>query len=74
MRTLRRLSLLPGAALALVAIPALAHEGHHETLSLAEQARHLLTEPDHILALAGFAVLVATGGWAWRAARARARK
>ena len=41
------------AALAtLLATPALAHEGHHETLTLVEQARHLLTQPDHLLAAA----------------------
>ncbi|WP_430424975.1 HupE/UreJ family protein [Phenylobacterium sp.] len=65
--------LLP-ALLALTATPALAHEGHHETLTLAEQARHLLTQPDHILALAGLVVLAVAGAWQWRRAQARARK
>lgn len=62
------------ALLALTATPALAHEGHHETLTLAEQARHLLTQPDHILAFAGLVVLVVAGTWQWRRAQARARK
>ena len=62
------------ALLALTATPALAHEGHHETLTLAEQARHLLTQPDHILAFTGLVVLAVAGTWQWRRAQARARK
>ena len=62
--------LLP-ALLALAATPALAHEGHHETLTLAEQVRHLLSEPDHQLALAGLVVLAVTGGWFRRRAKAK---
>jgi len=61
-----------GAAAALMlATPALAHEGHHETLTVAEQARHLLTQPDHILAFAGLVVLAVIGRWQWRRAKAR---
>ncbi|MBL8771252.1 MAG: hypothetical protein JNK30_07695 [Phenylobacterium sp.] len=56
---------------ALAGTPALAHDGHHETLAAAEQARHLLTQPDHVLALAALVVLAATGGWAWRRATVR---
>lgn len=73
MRRLRLRRLLP-ALMALAATPALAHEGHHETLTLAEQARHLLTEPDHILAFAGLVVLAVACAWKWRRARAKARK
>lgn len=65
--------LLP-AILALTATPALAHEGHHETLTLAEQARHLLTQPDHLLAFAGLVVLAVVGTQQWRRVRAKARK
>ena len=54
----------------LAATPALAHEGHHETLTLAEQVRHLLSEPDHMLALAGLVVLAVVGGWSWRRLKA----
>jgi hypothetical protein len=62
----------PCAALAtLLATPALAHEGHHETLTLAEQIRHLMTQPDHILAFAGLVVLAVAGTWSWRRAKAR---
>lgn len=64
-----RLTLATLAALA--ATPALAHEGHHETLAFAEQVRHLLTQPDHVLATAGLVVLAVTGGWFWRRARVR---
>jgi hypothetical protein len=62
--------LLPALAV-LAATPALAHEGHHETLTVAEQARHLLTQPDHILAFAGLVVLAVIGTWHWRRAKAR---
>ena len=62
---------LLAAVTALAATPALAHEGHHETLSVAEQARHLLTQPDHILAFAGLVMLAVIGRWHWRRARAR---
>lgn len=48
----KRMSL--GAALALVATPALAHSGLHEH---GEGLVHLLTEPDHMAMLAGFAAL-----------------
>ncbi len=60
-----------GALAALLATPALAHPGHHETISLADQARHLLTQPDHILAFAGLVVLAVIGTWHWRRAKAR---
>jgi hypothetical protein len=61
-----------GAAAAfMLATPALAHEGHHETLTLAEQVRHLLSQPDHQLALAGLVVLAVTSGWFWRRAKAK---
>jgi hypothetical protein len=59
------------ALAAVVATPALAHEGHHETMTTAEQVRHLLSQPDHQIALAGLVVLAVTGGWFWRRARAR---
>ena len=60
-----------GLVLAFLASPALAHEGHHQTLTLAQQAQHLLTQPDHILAFAGLVVLAVIGRWHWRRARAR---
>jgi hypothetical protein len=60
-----------GALLALFSTPALAHEGRHETLTVAEQVRHLLTQPDHILAFAGLVVLAVIGTWQWRRAKAR---
>ena len=60
-----------GLSVALFATPALAHEGHHEALTVAQQAQHLLTQPDHILAFAGLVVLAVVGSWHWRRARAR---
>jgi hypothetical protein len=57
--------------LALIATPALAHEGHHEQLPFGAALRHLLSEPDHQLAFAGLVVLAITGGWFWRRAKAR---
>ena len=59
------------ALAALAATPALAHEGHHETLTFVDQVRHLLTQPDHALAAAGLVVLAVTGGWVWRRAKVR---
>ena len=64
-----RLTLATFATLA--AAPALAHEGHHETLSFVEQVRHLLTQPDHLLAAAALVVLAVSGGWTWRRAKTR---
>ncbi|MBX3484647.1 LPXTG cell wall anchor domain-containing protein [Phenylobacterium sp.] len=43
-------------------------------MSLAEQARHLLTQPDHLLALAGLVVLAVASGWALRRRMAAARR
>jgi hydrogenase/urease accessory protein HupE len=57
--------------LALAAAPAAAHEGHHETLTFAEQVRHLLSQPDPQLALAGLVVLAVAAGWSWRRAKVR---
>lgn len=59
------------AVMILVATPALAHEGHHETLTLAQQVRHLLSQPDHQLAFAGLIALAVAGTWSWRRAKAR---
>ena len=66
---MRRLSL--SLLLTMAAAPALAHEGRHETLTLAEQVRHLLSQPDHQLAFAGLIVLAVAGAWSWRRAKAR---
>ena len=62
------------AILAFATTPAFAHPGHHETLTLAEQARHLASQPDHWLALAGLVALATAGGLAWRRVRVRVRK
>ncbi|MBU1374985.1 MAG: HupE/UreJ family protein [Alphaproteobacteria bacterium] len=59
------------AATIVAALPASAHEGHHETLTVAEQVRHLFSQPDHLLALAGLVVLAVIGTWQWRRAKAR---
>jgi len=56
---------------ALVPAASLAHEGHHEQMGLAQSVRHLLTQPDHQLALAGLVVALVAGGWTWRRVRVR---
>ena len=58
------LALTPGVALA--------HEGHHEHLTVAQALQHLETQPDHQLAFAGLVVAIVAGGWFW--VRAAARK
>jgi hypothetical protein len=50
-------------AFALVPAAALAHEGHHEQMPLAEAVRHLLSQPDHQMMFAALVVVVAAGGW-----------
>lgn len=55
----------------LAAAPAMAHDGHHETLPAAEQLRHLLTQPDHLMAAATLVAVIVAGGWTWRRAKAR---
>jgi len=53
------------ALFAMAATPALAHEGDHTHMALAQAAQHLASQPDHQLAFAGLVVAVVTGGWAW---------
>jgi hydrogenase/urease accessory protein HupE len=64
-RSMHRYLPLLLAALAIAAAPleALAHEGHHETMSFTQAARHVLTQPDHLAMLALLAILVGYGGW-----------
>jgi hypothetical protein len=54
-----------------IATPALAHEGHHEQMPLAQALRHLITQPDHQIAFAALVVLAVVAGWNWRRAKAR---
>ena len=58
------------AALALLATPALAHEGHHEQMPMMQALRHLVSEPDHQIAFAALVVLAVIAGWSWRRAKA----
>ena len=60
-----------GVALALLATPALAHEGHHEQMPMMQALRHLVSEPDHQIAFAALVVLAVIAGWSWRRAKAR---
>jgi hypothetical protein len=46
-------------AVALIAAPALAHEGDHLNMTSADAARHVLTSPDHLLILGMIAAIVA---------------
>jgi hydrogenase/urease accessory protein HupE len=65
-----RKALTTFAALA-AATPALAHEGHHEQMPVAQALRHLVSEPDHQIAFAALVALAVVAGWGWRRARAR---
>jgi hydrogenase/urease accessory protein HupE len=60
-----------GLALAAIATPALAHEGHHEQMPAMQALRHLVSQPDHQLAFAALVVLSVVAGWSWRRAKAR---
>ena len=51
------------ALVALAPATAVAHEGHHEQMGFGETVRHLLTQPDHVLALAGLVVALVAAGW-----------
>ena len=59
------------AATIVAALPASAHEGHHEQMQLMPALRHLVSQPDHQIAFAALVVLAAIGGWNWRRAKAR---
>lgn len=59
------------AATVVTALPASAHEGHHEQMPLAQALRHLVSEPDHQIAFAALVVLAVVAGWSWRRAKAR---
>lgn len=43
------------------ALPAAAHEGHHEGMGDLEALRHLASQPDHMLAFAGLLGLAVVG-------------
>ena len=60
-----------GLAAALLATPALAHEGHHEQMPAMQALRHLVSEPDHQVAFAALVALVLAAGWGWRRVRVR---
>ena len=59
------------AATIVAALPASAHEGHHEQMEAMQALRHLVSQPDHQLAFAAVVVLAVIGGWSWRRAKAR---
>ena len=52
-------------------VVALAHEGPHDRLGIAQGLRHLLSESDHLLELAVLAALLFAG---WRVYRSRAAR
>ncbi|WP_293458852.1 HupE/UreJ family protein [Phenylobacterium sp.] len=56
-----------GVPFLLAPAAALAHEGHHEQMSAAQALAHLVTQPDHLLALGGLAMVAAA--LTWRLAR-----
>jgi hypothetical protein len=62
------------ALLSLAPVAALAHEGHHEQMTALQIARHVLTQPDHLLALGGLAALAAVFGRRLVRRPARVRK
>ena len=49
------------AVLALTPALAMAHPGHHETMTAAQAEQHLFTQPDHLALLAVAAMVVAFG-------------
>ena len=59
------------AATIVAALPAAAHEGHHEQMPMMQALRHLVSEPDHQIAFAALVVLAVIAGWSWRRAKAR---
>jgi hydrogenase/urease accessory protein HupE len=59
------------AATVVAALPASAHEGHHEQMPMMQALRHLVSEPDHQIAFAALVVLAVIAGWSWRRAKAR---
>jgi hydrogenase/urease accessory protein HupE len=59
------------AATVVAALPASAHEGHHEQMPMMQALRHLVSEPDHQIAVAALVVLAVIAGWSWRRAKAR---
>lgn len=61
------------AALLLAPTLALAHPGHHEDFTLLEDLRHLVTEPDHLLAAGALLMVLLAGGARRVLARARVR-
>ena len=65
-----RADLVRGLALAAAPGLAFAHPGHHEELTLAQQAWHLVSQPDHLLAFAALVAVIAAGGWTWARRRA----
>ncbi|ODT89780.1 hypothetical protein [Phenylobacterium sp. SCN 70-31] len=65
-----RADLVRGLALAAAPGLAFAHPGHHEELTLAQQAWHLVSQPDHLLAFGALVAVIAAGGWTWARRRA----
>ena len=59
------------AATIVAALPASAHEGHHEEMQLLQALGHLASQPNHQIAFAALTVLAVIGGWSWRRAKAR---
>lgn len=64
------------AFFALLPAAASAHEGHHGQMSALAVARHVLTQPDHLLAIGGLCALAAAFAWSLqrRPARIRVRR
>ena len=63
---------LSGLAGLVLALPASAHPGHVDGGAMAV-LRHVLTEPDHLLALLALPALLAAVLWRWRRRRERKR-
>jgi hydrogenase/urease accessory protein HupE len=63
------LAALSGALMA--AVPAFAHPGEHEGMTLAQGLHHLVTEPDHLAMLGALVLVLAFAGWRFLRARGR---
>jgi len=69
MRTI--LAALATLAPAAVPMAALAHNGDHGHAAPTQALQHLLSQPDHLLAIAGIVLALSSGSWVLKRALVR---